>query len=105
MEGVVVVVPSLSKRKERDPPKVTGIIVCFIAAIAPFMGRGIDKPGGVIQKNHPHRKPPYDKREPSPKIEEDPQGDNQHAVVTVQEPIKRIPHEVRDQLFIGLLVV
>src|SRR5579862_7772729 len=49
---VVIVVPALAKRKERNPPAVRRKVACLIAARAPGMRRGIHQPGCVQAEYH-----------------------------------------------------
>lgn len=56
--GVVVVVPTFTIGKECCPPEIAGVIRRIEAAVAPFVGHGVDKPSAVPEEDRPHKHPP-----------------------------------------------
>ena len=60
--GVMGVVPALTKGDGRDPGVITGAIATRMGGVAPAMGGGIDKPGGVVHEDQAQGDPPQHQR-------------------------------------------
>jgi len=45
--GVVIVVPAFTAGEKGDPPVIAGVVFGFKAPVAPEVGGGVDKPGGM----------------------------------------------------------
>ena len=57
-ERVVVVVPGLAEREQREPEDVRRVVVDGEAARAEEVADGVDRPGDVVQQEDPHRAAP-----------------------------------------------
>lgn len=80
--GVVVVVPTLTKGKEGNPPAVGRFIFCFVGTVAKLVGCAVHQPGAVVEEDE---------------AEEDAPNDEGQAVV-YQKVTGNVEHEAQDKL-------
>ena len=66
---MVIVVPTLAKGEQSDPPTVGRAVTSDMTAIAKIVADAVDKAGGVKPDKQPRKNAPDQKRHPTPGVE------------------------------------
>ena len=115
-EGVVVVVPRLAERRQRQPEHVRRLVVGVEAAAAEEVADRVDAPGDVVHEEDPHEAGPQQRAEAAgderASAQREAEQERQHEAAErdqreapVDAPHRRVLDEVAREPFRGRLAV
>ena len=94
--GVMIVVPSFSKRDECHPTAISRGVGCLVSPRAPHVSGGVDQPGGVKIQDSAKKDAPEEKG-PSAEGEKDSTKDGHGNPMPPADPdVKFVPAKIRD---------
>src|ERR1700746_3200025 len=86
----MIVVPALTKREQRYPQAVPGIIAGTKTPSSPHVGGGVDQPGGVEPDDRAEKDTPQDVTPSADGKQQNCQHRDRHPVPTADPPLEPV---------------